>query len=192
MQLIARFLVVVAAAVAVVAIAEPAFAHAPDCRGKGRAALERCQAGAVAHARGASRFLERVRATRRLSIAERRLLRFHRRMVGWAGRELAETRRASSSSSSGSWRSSWASWYGPGLYGNGLACGGVLEAGSMVVAHKTIACGTRLEVCWAGRCARAYVGDRGPFVAGRELDLGPGVAAVLGFAGVAVVRWRIL
>lgn len=94
---------------------------------------------------------------------------------------------ASSSSS----RVSVASWYGPGLYGNRLACGGRLSPSTNGVAHKSLPCGTRLVVCFRGRCRRTVVVDRGPFVAGRELDLTAGLAASLRFAGVGVVHWYV-
>jgi rare lipoprotein A (peptidoglycan hydrolase) len=110
----------------------------------------------------------------------------------WAGRARLERKRLRV------WRErrarGWlalASWYGPGLYGNTMACGGVLHPGSMVVAHRTLVCGTRLLVCYAGRCVDAVVQDRGPYVAGRDVDLGPGVARALGFGGVAVVRLSV-
>src|SRR4051794_8472099 len=40
-----------------------------------------------------------------------------------------------------------ASWYGPGLYGNHLACGGTLTPGTFGVAHKALACGTKIRLC---------------------------------------------
>ena len=89
------------------------------------------------------------------------------------------------------WRSSTASWYGPGLYGNTMACGGTLATSTNAVAHKTLRCGTRLVVCYRTRCVRTVVRDRGPFVAGRELDLAAGLAGQLRFRGVDRVRWRI-
>jgi rare lipoprotein A (peptidoglycan hydrolase) len=82
-----------------------------------------------------------------------------------------------------------ASWYGPGLYGNGLACGGTLRPSTNGVAHKTLACGTRLVVCYRKRCARTRVVDRGPYIAGRTFDLCAGLAKRLRFSGVDVVSW---
>jgi rare lipoprotein A len=84
-----------------------------------------------------------------------------------------------------------ASWYGPGLYGNKLACGGVLTPGTVGVAHKTLPCGTRLRLC-SRRCATVRVVDRGPFVAGRDFDLTAGARARVRFpGGVRVVRYRV-
>lgn len=84
-----------------------------------------------------------------------------------------------------------ASWYGPGLYGNRLACGGTLTPGTWGVAHKGLPCGTRVRLC-AARCVTAPVVDRGPFVAGRDFDLTAPVRAAIGSAPVAVVRYRVL
>ena len=88
-------------------------------------------------------------------------------------------------------RESSASWFGPGLYGNRMACGGTLQPWTNGVAHRTLACGTRLVVCFRRRCSNTVVSDRGPFVAGRDLDLAAGLAARLGFGGVHRVRWHL-
>lgn len=39
-----------------------------------------------------------------------------------------------------------ASWYGPGLYGNRMACGGRLTTSTWGVAHKALPCGTRVLI----------------------------------------------
>ena len=80
-----------------------------------------------------------------------------------------------------------ASWYGPGLYGNGVACGGTLKPSTMGVAHKTMPCGTKLTIRYHGRQVRAEVIDRGPNVAGREFDLTEAVKNKLGMGGVGTI-----
>jgi rare lipoprotein A (peptidoglycan hydrolase) len=85
-----------------------------------------------------------------------------------------------------------ASWYGPGFYGNRTACGEVLSTSLVGVAHRWLACGTRLLVCYSGRCSEATVVDRGPFVAGREFDLTGALAWRLGFGGVGTISYRVL
>lgn len=77
-----------------------------------------------------------------------------------------------------------ASWYGPGLYGHALACGGRLQTSTVGVAHRFLPCGTRVTVCYRRRCIATRVIDRGPYAAGRELDLAAGLAIRLGFSGV--------
>src|SRR5262245_38422346 len=42
-------------------------------------------------------------------------------------------------------RSAGATWYGPGLYGNGTACGQTLWPGTIGVAHRTLPCGTTVK-----------------------------------------------
>ena len=76
-----------------------------------------------------------------------------------------------------------ASWYGPGLYGNHLGCGGRLSAGRVGVAHKSLPCGTRLMLRHRGRSLRVRVIDRGPYVGGREYDLTEATARKLRFRG---------
>jgi rare lipoprotein A len=81
------------------------------------------------------------------------------------------------------YRAAYASWYGPGLYGNPLACGGTLKPRTRGVAHKTLPCGTKVALRHGRRTVRVPVVDRGPFVGGREYDLTAATARRLGFDG---------
>jgi hypothetical protein len=76
-----------------------------------------------------------------------------------------------------------ASYYGPGLYGNGMACGGTLQPGTLGVAHKSLPCGSRVAFRYRGRTVTVPVVDRGPYVAGRDYDLTAAARARLGFPG---------
>jgi rare lipoprotein A len=76
-----------------------------------------------------------------------------------------------------------ASWYGPGLYGNRLGCGGRLTPGRIGVAHKSLPCGARLTLRKGSRTIRVRVIDRGPYVGGREFDLTEATARRLHFHG---------
>ncbi|MGI8623473.1 MAG: septal ring lytic transglycosylase RlpA family protein, partial [Solirubrobacteraceae bacterium] len=69
------------------------------------------------------------------------------------------------------YRYAQASWYGPGLYGEHLACGGTLGEGTLGVAHKSLPCGTQVTLRHGGRTVRVPVVDRGPYVGAREYDL---------------------
>jgi rare lipoprotein A len=80
-----------------------------------------------------------------------------------------------------------ASYYGPGLYGNGVACGGTLLPDTLGVAHKTLPCGTRVKLRYRGRSITVPVIDRGPYVAGRDYDLTEATRDRLGFPGVGTV-----
>lgn len=81
------------------------------------------------------------------------------------------------------YRTAHASWYGPGLYGNLLGCGGRLYPGRTGVAHKTLPCGTKVTLRHRGRSVRVRVIDRGPYVGGREYDLTEATARKLRFHG---------
>jgi rare lipoprotein A len=81
------------------------------------------------------------------------------------------------------YRRALASWYGPGLFGNKLGCGGTLSAGSLGVANKSLPCGTKVTIRHRGRVVRVPVIDRGPYVGGREYDLTAATARKLGFSG---------
>jgi rare lipoprotein A len=85
------------------------------------------------------------------------------------------------------YRLAGASYYGPGLYGNGVACGGTLLPGTMGVAHKTLPCGTKVKLRYHGRTVTVPVIDRGPYVPGRDYDLTEAVKERLGFPGVGKV-----
>jgi len=100
--------------------------------------------------------------------------------------------RASKAGTSKGMRTARVSWYGPGFYGHTMAGGGQLTPTSMVLAHRTMAFGTRVQINYRGRTVIAVVRDRGPFVAGRTFDLGPGTAKALGFSGVGTISYRVL
>jgi rare lipoprotein A len=78
-----------------------------------------------------------------------------------------------------------------GAPGDPLACGGALRAGEEGVAHRTLPCGTRVQLRRQGRALTTRVIDRGPYVAGRTFDLTGPAAAKLGIGdGLASVEWR--
>jgi hypothetical protein len=85
-------------------------------------------------------------------------------------------------------RTAYASWYGPGLYGGHLSCGGTLDAGDLGVAHKSLPCGTKVTLRHHGRVVRVRVIDRGPYVAGREYDLTEATANRLKFRGHGAIQ----
>jgi rare lipoprotein A len=81
------------------------------------------------------------------------------------------------------YRHALASWYGPGLYGNPLGCGGRLGASQLGVAHKSLPCGTKVTLRHRGRVVRVPVIDRGPYAGAREFDLTAATARRLKFKG---------
>jgi hypothetical protein len=85
------------------------------------------------------------------------------------------------------YRRALASWYGPGLYGGHLGCGGTLTPQTLGVASKTLPCGSKVTLRNGGRTVRVPVVDRGPYVGGRELDLTAATKDRLGFAGTGTI-----
>jgi rare lipoprotein A (peptidoglycan hydrolase) len=87
-----------------------------------------------------------------------------------------------------------ASWYGPGFDGHATASGAIFDQEGYTVASKTLPLGTMLLIHRGDRAALVLVNDRGPYVAGRVLDLSHGVARILGTteAGVANVTAEVL
>jgi rare lipoprotein A len=85
------------------------------------------------------------------------------------------------------YRPAAASYYGPGLYGGALACGGTLTPSRVGVAHKTLPCGSRVTLRYRGRMVTVPVIDRGPFAGDREYDLTAATKAKLGFPSTGTV-----
>jgi len=85
------------------------------------------------------------------------------------------------------YRPAAASYYGPGLYGGGLACGGTLRPGTIGVANKSLPCGTHLTLRYGHRTVRVQVIDRGPYAGNREFDLTAATKARLGFPSTGTV-----
>lgn len=80
-----------------------------------------------------------------------------------------------------------ATWYGPGLYGNTTACGQKMTPDLVGVAHKTLPCGTMVEVSYGGTSVVVPVVDRGPYAAGMTWDITEGAAKLLGFTSTSRV-----
>jgi peptidoglycan lytic transglycosylase len=85
------------------------------------------------------------------------------------------------------YRPASASYYGPGLYGGALACGGTLQPGTLGVANRTLPCGSRVRLRYRGRTVTVPVVDRGPYVAGRDFDLTAATRARLRFPSTGVL-----
>jgi hypothetical protein len=84
-------------------------------------------------------------------------------------------------------RPATASWYGPGFFGRRTACGGRLTRRTLGVAHKTLPCGTDVQLYHRGKTITVPVIDRGPFHPGREWDLTHATARALGMSATSTV-----
>lgn len=80
-----------------------------------------------------------------------------------------------------------ASYYGPGLYGGGMACGGTLTPSTVGVANKTLPCGSKVTLRHGSKTVTVPVVDRGPYSGNREYDLTAATKQKLGFGSTGTV-----
>jgi rare lipoprotein A len=83
-----------------------------------------------------------------------------------------------------------ASYYANVLKGNPTASGEPYQPRRYTAAHKSLPLGTELRVAYEGRAVEVVVNDRGPFIAGRDIDLSLAAAEEIGLTtpGTAPVR----
>ncbi len=110
-----------------------------------------------------------------------------------APRRAAAAAATTTSASGSGWRTAEYSWYGPGLYGNGTACGQTLTRSLLGVAHRSLPCGTRVTLRNPanGRTITVRVVDRGPYVAGRTWDLTSAACNALNACHTGRIQWRV-
>lgn len=86
-----------------------------------------------------------------------------------------------------------ASWYGPKFHGNPTSSGEIYDMYKYTAAHKEFAFGTRLRVTFlkTNRSTVVVVNDRGPFIAGRDLDLSYAAAKDIGLTGPGTGRVKM-
>lgn len=107
-----------------------------------------------------------------------------------------KTKVAKASGGGASYQSGMASWYGGKFHGRKTANGETYNMNAMTAAHKTLPFGTRVRVTNTrnGDTTVVRINDRGPFIAGRIIDLSRAAAADIGVtnSGVAPVKISIL
>ncbi|WP_373501504.1 septal ring lytic transglycosylase RlpA family protein [Desulfococcus sp.] len=83
-----------------------------------------------------------------------------------------------------------ASWYGKDFHGKKTSCGETYNMYGISAAHKTLPMGTHVEVrnMENGNAIRLTINDRGPFVAGRIIDLSYAAAQKIGVARPGTAR----
>ncbi|MEQ1673403.1 MAG: septal ring lytic transglycosylase RlpA family protein [Hyphomicrobium sp.] len=108
----------------------------------------------------------------------------------------AKVAKAEKSSGGSSFQSGVASWYGGNFHGRKTANGETYNMNAWTAAHKTLPFGTRVRVTNTrnGDYVDVRINDRGPFIAGRVIDLSRAAAADIGVtaSGVAPVKLTIL
>ncbi|KAB2911984.1 MAG: septal ring lytic transglycosylase RlpA family protein [Hyphomicrobiaceae bacterium] len=74
-----------------------------------------------------------------------------------------------------------------------VAAGGWFNPNAMTAAHKTLPFGTRVRVTHLGngRSVEVKINDRGPYVAGRIIDLSKAAAGVLGMQSQGIARVQV-
>lgn len=90
---------------------------------------------------------------------------------------------------------------GPDLFGvasyywqpQRVAAGGWFDPNAMTAAHKTLPFGTRVRVTHLGngRSVDVKINDRGPYIAGRIIDLSKAAAGVLGMHAQGIARVKV-
>ncbi|MCI6694055.1 MAG: septal ring lytic transglycosylase RlpA family protein [Campylobacter sp.] len=86
-----------------------------------------------------------------------------------------------------------ASWYGPNFHGKKTSNGETYNMNAMTAAHKTLPMNTMVRVINLGNGAQTTVriNDRGPFVAGRIIDLSKAAATSIGMIGAGTARVKL-
>ncbi len=86
-----------------------------------------------------------------------------------------------------------ASWYGQDFNGRLTSSGEVFDMYDMTAAHKTLPLQTvvRVHNLDNGKSVEVRINDRGPYVAGRIIDLSRKAARALGMRDVGTARVRL-
>lgn len=90
-----------------------------------------------------------------------------------------------------------ASWYGPGFKGRETASGEKFDPKALTAAHPTLPFGTLVEVSRRDKKKKSVivvVTDRGPYVAGRSIDLSRAAARRLhmSYLGAIPVKMQVV
>ncbi len=90
-----------------------------------------------------------------------------------------------------------ASWYGPGFKGRPTASGEKFDPKALTAAHPTLPFGTLVEVSRQDKKKKSVivvVTDRGPYVAGRSIDLSRAAARRLhmSYQGAVPVKMQVV
>ena len=109
----------------------------------------------------------------------------HVRSPRWTQRSVSR------GDSSGSALSGMASYY---WQGQRVASGGWFNPNAMTAAHKTLPFGTRVRVTHSGsgRSVDVVINDRGPYVAGRIIDLSKAAASAIGMTSQGVAKVKVM
>jgi rare lipoprotein A len=104
----------------------------------------------------------------------------------WAKRSLSN-----GGGAAGPGQAGMASYY---WQGQRVASGGWFNPNAMTAAHRSLPFGTRVRVTHSGsgRSVDVTINDRGPFVAGRIIDLSRAAASVIGMTSQGVAKVKVM
>jgi rare lipoprotein A len=87
-----------------------------------------------------------------------------------------------------------ASYYGKEFHGKKTASGEPFNMNALTAAHRTLPFGTMAKVTNTknGKSVTVRINDRGPFIAGRIIDLSSAAAKAIGLPGVGQVSVAII
>ena len=85
-----------------------------------------------------------------------------------------------------------ASWYGPGFIGSPTSSGAPYDPQKLTCAMLLVPLGTVVHVSTPTHAVNCLVNDRGPYVAGRVIDMSEAGAAALDYTGLAEVQVTVL
>lgn len=89
----------------------------------------------------------------------------------------------------GQWYTALAAPYTPAANAKG-ACGIVIDAKTLGVAHPVLPCGVKIYIDYKGKEVLTQVVDRGPSSPGREFNLTVALGDLLHLDGTQQIRWR--
>jgi rare lipoprotein A len=86
-----------------------------------------------------------------------------------------------------------ASWYGPQFNGKKTASGTIFDQSQFTAAHRNLPLGSRVRVTNLEneKSVEVEINDRGPFVAGRIIDVSRAAAKALGMLEDGITRVRV-
>jgi hypothetical protein len=92
------------------------------------------------------------------------------------------------------WQYGIASWYGPGFHGQVAASGEIYNMYDLTAAHRTLPLQTLVRVVHqkTGNSVVVRINDRGPYVAGRTLDLSWRAKDKLGMGDLGAIAIEVL
>ncbi|MCB5249790.1 MAG: septal ring lytic transglycosylase RlpA family protein [Candidatus Cloacimonadales bacterium] len=105
----------------------------------------------------------------------------------------SSTYKPKSSGTKSGWQTMTCSFYGDDFHGKYTANGEIFDMNMLTAAHKTLPFDTKLMI-WdedTDKKVTVRINDRGPFIAGRDLDLSKGAARQIGMIGAGVKKLKV-